>query len=302
MTSKISENVMRVLACPNCSAALQKKDDCVMCSACGSRFSKTASGALDLRLTRERKVQYEVVLGREFTSGDMDFRALVEKDQPQVDFSNTEVPYHLTEELLSYFPKAASETSLMLDLGCGNTIHRSVCEHAGFEYVGLDYEGDEAPILGDAHSLPFLDEIFEFVLSIAVLEHVRFPTLMMKEAYRVLKPGGTFIGTVAFLEPFHGNSFYHHTHLGTYNSLVEAGFEVSKICPSQKWDVLTAQSEMALFPKMPGLLARLIVLPVKLLHRLWWKVGGLVNEKATEEIRIRDMTGAFTFIATKKSS
>jgi hypothetical protein len=119
---------------------------------------------------------------------------------------------------------------------------------------------------------------------------------------RVLKPGGKFIGTVAFLESFHGDSYYHHTHLGTLNSLTEGEFEISNVAPSNKWTVLIAQANMGLFPKMPAFLSKSLVMPVQFIHRIWWKVGSLFNEKATEEIRIRDTTGAFTFIANKKNA
>lgn len=256
---------------------------------------------MDLRLQREKTYPYEFVLGKPLQAeSNCEFRTLPEKSDAEVDFSGIAVPHHLTKELLSHFPKAKAKDSMMLDLGCGDMVHRDVCEAAGFEHVGLDYGEDMAQLHGDAHALPFQDDSFEFVLSIAVLEHIQFPFVVMNEVHRVLKPGGLFIGTVSFLEPFHQDSFYHHTHLGTYNSLNEGKFEIAYVCPSKQWHGLAALSSMSLFPKLPVFLSRAIVAPVQALHRLWWMAGRFVTSKATEDARIRETTGAFTFIARKR--
>lgn len=103
----------------------------------------------------------------------------------------------------------------MLDLGCGDGAFKQVCAHTNLEYIGMDYSG-RAPILGNAESSPFKDNSFDFVLSIAVFEHIRNPFVAIREIARVLKSGCVFIGTVAFLEPFHMASYYHMTHLGTH--------------------------------------------------------------------------------------
>jgi SAM-dependent methyltransferase len=297
---KISERVWKIIACPYCGTSLHNSDRDVTCSNCQSQYRYTKSGTIDLRLQRQKKYRYDFLVGTQLLpESEIDFGILSEKPNPEVDFSQHAVPYNLTRELLSYFPRAKTDHSLMLDLGCGNTVHKEVCEYAGFEYVGLDYDSDGASMLGDAHALPFKDESFEFILCTAVLEHIRFPFVAMKEACRVLKPNGMFIGTVAFLEPFHRDSYYHHTHLGTYNSLREGGFYVEKICSSDKWSVLMAQASMVLFPKMPRVLSRLLVMPVQIMHKVWWRLGSMISNEASEDTRVRKTTGAFTFITHK---
>lgn len=298
---QLSDNIWKVLACPNCGFSLDKTSMGAVCNQCRVRYIYTNSGALDLRLGRPKKYLHEFNLGTPLLpESGFDFGGISENDTPEVSFSNFHGPLHLTKEIMSHFPKAKGSNSLMLDLGCGSTRHRRVCEYAGFEYVGLDYKSPEAPILGDAHSLPFRDESFEFILSIAVLEHIRFPIVMMKEAHRVLKPGCKLIGSVAFLEPFHGDSFYHHTHLGIYNSLHEGGFGTVFIAPNDKWTVLIAQASIGLFPKMPALLSKSLVLPLQMLHILWWRLGRKFNPKASERNRLLHTTGHFDFIALRE--
>ena len=301
MPNQISNNVWAVLACSYCGHSLHKNSSGASCSNCGSGYKYNEQGTLDLRLVKPRSYPLEFKLGTPLLPANgFQFNSMQPNDTPDVDFANVGTPWHLTAELMSYFPKAkGSRDSLMLDLGCGDANHRTACEHAGFEWVGLDYDSPRALLVGDAHALPFKDDVFEFILSIAVLEHIRFPFVMMSEAYRVLKPGGRFVGTVAFLEPFHGDSFYHHSHLGAFNSLQFAGFRIDALAPSERWSGLTAQASMGLFPKMPQVLSRAIVWPVELLHKLWWKAGSLVSREADKNVRVRNLTGAFMFVATK---
>lgn len=269
-----------------------------------STYTYTAAGALDLRLMTAKKYPLEFYLpaGTAWDAEDFDevVRALSPSWPPEVDFSGVTMPYHLSRRLMSYFPRAKRPGDLMLDLGCGTARHREVCEHAGFEYVGLDYDAPQAGILGDAHALPFKDCSFDFVLSMSVLEHIRFPFVAVNEVCRVLKPGGRFIGDVAFLEPFHSNSFYNHSHLGIWNLLRHGGFAVDRIAPSEDWSGLFALASMGLFPRMPRMLARSIVLPLHLLHRLWWWGGRrLRGERVSEHVRVRNTAGSFSFIARK---
>lgn len=303
MTDNISKRIWDILACPYCGDSLSKTGNGAECPNCQERYEYINEGQLDLRLRRRKpcKLQFETGTNLLPEEG-FEFKTLQRNTSPQLDFTKLKTPWYLSKELISYFPKAKRNDSIMLDLGCGGAIHRKICEHAGFEYAGLDIDSPDALILGDGHALPFKDNSFEFILSISVLEHIRYPFVMMKEAYRVLKPGGKFIGTVAFLEPFHGNSFYHHTHLGVFNSLQFGGFDIEYIAPSSHWSVIIAQARMVFFPRLPRQITKLLVLPLLLLHRSWWKLGYFITRSpwASEKNRILRTTAKFSFIAHKR--
>jgi SAM-dependent methyltransferase len=92
----------------------------------------------------------------------------------------------------------------VLDLGAGlghasiEAVKRGgnlVAIEPGYEWCNvvrhrLDAEGNGVAIVGDGERLPFPDNAFDVIVSIGVLEHVRQPRVFLKEAYRVLKPGG----------------------------------------------------------------------------------------------------------------
>lgn len=296
----VIDSFQDILICPACRAALTCNAVEAVCSSCGCHYPRTSNGRLDLRLRKATPVSVDITLETDlFPPEDLSIRPLRANPAPQVDFSGVRAPRHLTPAMLSYFPRAASPASRVLDLGCGDASHRAVCEHAGFSYLGLDYGAVQADVLGDAQRLPFRDASFEFVLSVAVFEHIPHPLLMAQEAFRVIQPGGLFIGTVAFLEPFHSNSFYHHSHLGIYHTLHAAGFTVQALAPDPAWTGLHAQARNALFPRMPRKLIRALVAPLDLLSRAWWALARLSGKTADPLQRLRHTAGAFTFIASR---
>jgi len=96
-----------------------------------------------------------------------------------------------------------------LDVGCGRKIPESEFQK-GVEYIGLDYDWgakalyDYSPdCLADAHNLPIRSASVDSVLLLEVIEHLSTPGAAVKEAFRVLKPGGVLILSAPFLYPLH---------------------------------------------------------------------------------------------------
>jgi len=96
--------------------------------------------------------------------------------------------------------RVALEGKTILDLGCGPAPISEGFRHLSPFLVGLDRDkhylrkAKESAslefVLGDATSLPFKDQSFEFVLCNDVLEHVRDQAELTQELLRVLARGG----------------------------------------------------------------------------------------------------------------
>ena len=104
-----------------------------------------------------------------------------------------------------------------LDLGCGFGEFAGVFFDRQVE-VGIDISIEDLVkakkvnkhknlFIADARKLPFPDNTFSTIISVSVLEHIQRVQLALKEAFRVLKPGGLFILTIP-TEELNNNLFY----------------------------------------------------------------------------------------------
>jgi SAM-dependent methyltransferase len=184
--------------------------------------------------------------------------------------------YHWREYRIDELLPSAKDGRRLLLLGCGDAGERPYLQALGFEPVGLDVRATAgANVVGDAHALPFDGEVFDLVLSMQVLEHLHSPWVAVREIARVLRPGGVFVGSVAFLKPYHG-SYFHMTHLGVQQLLGTAGLQVDKLMGAQSiaysvygsmFPWLGRPIRRALFGTVDELLSRFRVLAWSLTRR-----------------------------------
>jgi SAM-dependent methyltransferase len=115
--------------------------------------------------------------------------------------------------VLSYHAPA---TGKVLDLGCGTGVMAIAAAAAGMQATGCDISPEmlERAMAADPAGavdwvqldpgwrvLPFAHETFDAVVAASVMEYVDDPTAVLRECYRVLRPGGVVLCTVP--DPHH---------------------------------------------------------------------------------------------------
>ena len=135
----------------------------------------------------------------------------------------------------------------LLDVGCGAGVSIDVfrqiekAEGIRVEWNGVDIA--ESPEVRervrtdgnfktfDGIHLPYPDASFDIIYSDQVFEHVRQPDALMQDIARALKPGGLFLGSVAYLEPFHSYSIFNFTPYGMMRVCEAAGLSIRELRP-----------------------------------------------------------------------
>ncbi len=149
-------------------------------------------------------------------------------------------PLHLARRRLRAVLAAAAPYARgrLLDVGCGRQRYRALFASVS-AYLGVDLPSNSAnsralAAFASGLHLPFPGDCFDTVLCTEVLEHVPEPLTLMKEAARVLRPGGHLILTTPQTWGLHEapHDYYRYTEYGLRYLAQAAGLDVLRVTPT----------------------------------------------------------------------
>ena len=87
--------------------------------------------------------------------------------------------------------------------------------------------GNHYAVVADVFSLPFNDNVFDYIIASEIIEHVVDPAKFVENLMRILKPGGSLVVTTPFKEKIRyslcvhcNNPTPHHAHIHSFDEKI----------------------------------------------------------------------------------
>lgn len=126
----------------------------------------------------------------------------------------------------------------LYDLGCGTRPYEDFIGPLVTRYIGVDWANtlheQRMDVIADLNQpLPIEDQVADTVVCFQTLEHLKEPQLLLREAFRIMKPGARIMVTVPFMFHIHEApyDFFRYTRYGLEHLLSQAGFANIEVRP-----------------------------------------------------------------------
>jgi SAM-dependent methyltransferase len=181
-------NLLDILACPACHADIVRETELLRCVACGRSYPWNNGVPVMLLNPADATIGHEHELG-------------------------VRPGYARWKEHVIL--RSLTDRHIALDFGAGRQALDDPC------IIRMDLQlTPYVDLVGDAHALPFKTESIDFAFGGAVMEHVADPPQVIRELYRVVRPGGYVYADWACVFAYHG--YPHHYFNATIHGIGQA--------------------------------------------------------------------------------
>lgn len=136
--------------------------------------------------------------------------------------------YNSSKLNIPFIDNALESGLSTLEIGGG----ADICDAPNLIKTDAFLYSTEIDFIADAHALPFADEMFSYVYSLAVFEHLHSPWIAADEIFRILKPGGQVYVLTAFMQHMHGYPDHYFNMTTSGLKRIFSNFEVKYAKPS----------------------------------------------------------------------
>lgn len=180
----------------------------------------------------------------------------------------------------------------LLDIGCGSKPFAPVFEGRVRRYWGTDLTasrylgGARLDAFASAEAQPFRDASFDTVLGLSMITYLPEPLRFLREAHRVLRPGGMLLLECTQMVPLHDepHDYFRFTRYGAAYLLGQAGFEPVAFLPiGGLWSRVGLTMIAALNRVNRGPARILTELPVRLLYIVIQSLAELMDRLFGDE-------------------
>jgi len=118
---------------------------------------------------------------------------------------------------------------IILDAGSSMAKYKSLFQHIRYETADIG-DTPEVDYVCDLRNIPVEDARFDAIVFTQVMEHVSEPQQVLKELYRVMKPGGRLFCSVPFIYHLHSDyDYFRYAPDGLRHLFSTTGFEIIKL-------------------------------------------------------------------------
>ncbi|MCX6290361.1 MAG: methyltransferase domain-containing protein [Bacteroidetes bacterium] len=192
----------------------------------------------------------------------------------------------------------------VLDVGCGMAYGTALMAQSAKKITGIDY--DQQTVTGNSQRyasipnlsfrqgavppLPFADQSFDVVTAFQFIEHIEHRKEFIKEALRVLKPGGSLLVTTPNVKKSLARNPF-HVHEYTFDEMKK---EVESLTPKFQLKGLNGNDRVNTYYEENGKFVRMIlkwdvlklhrILPAAILTKPYNWVTSLMRNKLKEKV------------------